>query len=97
MKREIFELDDLLVIEAAVVAKQQEKTLDEVVDAALREYIAAHRKPNRLPFIGMFEGSETSSDPEEIDRVLLDGIDPYEGWSPDSRERRSEEPSGAKS
>ena len=83
MKREIFELDDLLVIEAAVVAKQQEKTLDEVVAAALREYIAANRKPNRLPFIGMFEGSETSSDPEEIDRVLMEGIDPYEGWSPD--------------
>lgn len=91
MRREIVELDDLLVIEAGVVAKQQEKTFDEVVDAALRAYITANRKPNRLPFIGMFDGPGLSADSDEIDRVLREGIDPYEGWSPDRPVRNPSE------
>jgi len=89
MKRQIIELDDMLLIDAEVVAKQQDTTLDEVMAAALREYIAAHRQPNRLSFIGMFEGpDDAGSDPEEIDHVLREGIDRYEGWSPDKPKRR---------
>jgi hypothetical protein len=87
MKREIVELDDLLLIEAGLVAKQQGKTLDEVVGAALRQYVDANiRPPDLSSIIGMFQSDGSfSSDPEEIDRELMEGIDPYEGWSHDPR------------
>jgi hypothetical protein len=49
MKREIVELDDdLQLIEAGVVAKQQGKTLDEIVGMALREYVTANIRPPDL-------------------------------------------------
>ena len=84
MKREIVELDDLLLIEAEHVAMQNGKTLSEAIGEALREWVDANRKPTRLNFIGMFESDGSfSSDPEEIDRQLMEGLDPYEGWSPD--------------
>jgi hypothetical protein len=87
MKREIVELDDLLLIEAEVVAKQQGKTRDEIVSAALRQYVDAHiRPPDLSSFIGMVRSDGSfSSEPEEMERELKDGIDPYEGWSHDPR------------
>lgn len=91
MKREIVELDDLLLIEAGVVAKQQGKSLDDVIGAALREYVAANIQPLNLPFIGFFEGDGRSSDPEDLDRELMDGIDPYEGWSHEPRSVRADD------
>ena len=82
MKREIVELDDLLLIEAGVVAKQQGSAWTKSSATALREYIDAtsSRRSVRLHRDRRSDGS-FSSDPEEIDRELMDGLDPYEGWS----------------
>ena len=86
MKREIVELDDLLLIEAEHVATQNGKTLSEAIGDALRQWVDSNRKPTRLSFIGMFESDGSlSSDPEELDRQLIEGLDPHEGWSPDRR------------
>lgn len=95
MRREIFELDDMLLIEIQQVAKQYGKTLDEAVGDALRQWVDTNRKPNRLPFIGMFDGPGTSADQVELDRVLREGIDPYEGWSPDRPDRQPSQRSEA--
>jgi hypothetical protein len=90
-KQEIIELDDLLVIEAEHVARQQGKSLSEVVAAALRAYVDANRQPNCVSFIGIGESDGTPRTVEEQNQVLIDGPDPVEGWSPDrSALRRSE-------
>lgn len=98
MRREIVELDDLLVIEAQHVAMQNGKTLSEAFSDALRQWVDANRKPTRLSFIGMFESDGSfSSDPEDLDRELMEGLDPYEGWSPDRRGPSSHDEREAKS
>jgi metal-responsive CopG/Arc/MetJ family transcriptional regulator len=88
MKQEIVELDDLLVIEAQHVAQQHGKTFSEAVAAALREWIEANRQPTRqLSCAGIID-VDWSPTPEEIDRELMEGLDPIEGWSPDRRDLR---------
>jgi hypothetical protein len=82
MKRDIIEIDDLLLIEAEHVAAQNDVTLSEAIALALRAWVDANRKPNRLSFAGIFEGDGSSSDPEELDRQLRAGLHPHEGWSP---------------
>lgn len=96
MKREIVELDDLLLIEAQHVAAQNDKTLSEAIALALRTWIDANRKPNRLSFVGIFAGDGSSSDPEELDRQLLEGLHPYEGWSHEPRGRSAKDPQESK-
>jgi hypothetical protein len=83
MKREIVELDDLLLIEAEHVAKQNGKSLSGFMSDALRQHVDSNRKPTRLSFIGMFEGDARPSEPEDLDMELREGIDPHEGWSHD--------------
>jgi hypothetical protein len=92
-KRAIVELDDLLVIEAQHVDQQQGKTLSEVVSAALREYVDTNRKPTRISFIGIGGGDGEPYTQEDLDRELIEGLDPLEGWSPDrSALRRLHDP-----
>ncbi|MFN8637680.1 MAG: hypothetical protein U0893_27830 [Chloroflexota bacterium] len=96
MKREIVELDDLLLIEAEHVAAQNGMTLNEVIAVALRQWVDANRKPNRLSFVGIFEGDGSSSDPEELDRQLREGLHPHEGWSHERTGSVAKDPQEAK-
>ena len=82
MKREIVELDDDILVEAERIARQNGKTLSEAVEAALRDWVDAHhRRP--LPSIVGMVNVPTSWTQEELDQELMDGLDPYEGWSHD--------------
>jgi hypothetical protein len=94
MKREIVELDDDLVAEAERLASKNGKTLSEAVEAALRDWVDAHGRRSLPSFVGM-ANVPTSWTQEELDRELIDGLDPYEGWSPDRsglRERGADPP-----
>jgi metal-responsive CopG/Arc/MetJ family transcriptional regulator len=90
MKREIVELDDLLLIEAEHVAKQNNKTLSEAIGVALRAWVDANRK-RTLPSIVGIVNVPMSWTQEEIDQELIDGLDPYEGWSPNRSALRDRE------
>lgn len=91
MKREIVELDDLLLIEAEHVARQHNKTLSDVIAEALRPYIDANRKPNQFSFIGIFASDGTPFTVEDQEHALREGLDPTEGWSPDRPSRPTDE------
>lgn len=81
MKRTTILANEELLLEAKYFAAQQGKTLTTVVREALAEYLAAHRKPRRLSFIGIGRGGEPLT-AEQMDDVLRTEIDPREGWSP---------------
>jgi metal-responsive CopG/Arc/MetJ family transcriptional regulator len=82
MKREIVELDDDLLTEAERIARQSGKTLSEAVGVALREWIDANQRRPLPSIVGMVN-VPMSWTQEELDQELMDGLDPYEGWSPD--------------
>jgi hypothetical protein len=83
MKRGNVELYDLLLREAQAVADRQGKTLNDVVGAAVQAYVSANAPPRRLSFIGIGASSGPPITLEEQDKLLRQGLDPVEGWSPD--------------
>lgn len=82
MKRTTITADENLLYEARYQAELEGKTFTALVQAALAEYIKAHRTPRQLPeFVGMGrsgDGTISSRDKE----ILRNEIDPVEGWSP---------------
>ena len=90
MKRTTILADEELLCEAKELAAKQGLTFTALVQEALRNYIAMHRLPRRISFAGMGR-SGRSLTPEEMDRMLVAGLDPIEGWSPDRSELRTRE------
>ena len=87
MKRTTILVDEGLLVEARHLASLQGKTFTVFVQEALREYIAARRKPRRISFAGMGRSGRALNH-EKIDEVLRAGLDPVEGWSPPRRTDR---------
>jgi hypothetical protein len=81
MKRTTVMADDHLLLEAKQLASHEGRPLTALFQDALREYIEAHRRPRRLSWIGMAR-SDRSLTAEEMDEMLIAGLDPIEGWSP---------------
>lgn len=86
MKRTTILADSELVLEAKHLASLEGRTFTALVQDALRDYVEAHRPARRrISFAGIGR-SGSSLTAEEMDRMLIAGLDPIEGWSP----RRSE-------
>jgi metal-responsive CopG/Arc/MetJ family transcriptional regulator len=88
MKRTTIVADDELLLEAKHQAEREGRSVSALVQDALREYIAAHRPERRLASAGIVNVNWSPS-AEEIDRILIEGLDPIEGWSPDRSALRS--------
>ena len=85
MKRTTIMADEALLLDARHLAQQQGMTFTALLQDALREYIAAHRPPRRLPeFVGLGHSSEPNV-AERDEEILAAEIDPIEGWSPRRR------------
>jgi metal-responsive CopG/Arc/MetJ family transcriptional regulator len=82
MKRTTIMADDELLLEAKYQAQREGRSVSALVQDALREYIAVHRPKRRLASAGI-ANVDWSPSAEELDRVLIEGLDPIEGWSPD--------------
>ena len=83
-KRTTILADPELLLDARHLAEQQGTTFTALVQDALRAYVAAHRKPRKLPtFVGMGESSGEPVPWDRLDELLIEGLDPIEGWSPD--------------
>lgn len=82
MKRTTIVADEGLLQEAKHLARYEQRTLSALMEDALREYIAGHRPKRTISCAGIVS-VPISLSPEEIDRALMDGLDPVEGWSPD--------------
>jgi metal-responsive CopG/Arc/MetJ family transcriptional regulator len=82
VKRTTIVADDELLLEAKYQAEREGRSLSALVQDALREYITAHRPKRQISCAGIVS-VDWSPTAEEIDRVLLEGLDPEEGWSPD--------------
>ena len=84
MKRTTILADPELLLDARHFAKQRGITFTALIQDALREYLAAHRTPRKLPtFVGMGESRGEPVAWDELDDLLVQGLDPVEGWSPD--------------
>lgn len=81
MKRTTILADEELLIEAKHLAAQTGKTLTEVVQQALREYIEANRPKRRISFAGRWRSEETDVSLRD-EEILRAEIDPIDGWSP---------------
>jgi metal-responsive CopG/Arc/MetJ family transcriptional regulator len=82
MKRTTIMADDELLLEAKYQAEREGRSVSALVQDALREYIETHRPKRRLLSAGIVN-IDWSPSAEELDRILIDGLDPIEGWSPD--------------
>jgi hypothetical protein len=92
MKRTTIMADEELLLEAKHLAQRESKTLSALVQDALQEYIAKHRPKRHISFIGIGESDGSPLSVEDQDRMLREGLDPIEGWSPNrSGLRRREE------
>ncbi len=87
MKRTTIMADDELLLEAKHLAQAEGRTLTALIQDALREYLDVHRPKRRLACAGIVN-VDWSPTAEEIDRELIRGLDPIEGWSPDRSELR---------
>jgi hypothetical protein len=83
MRRTTIIADEELMLEAKHLAQRESKSFSALVQDALREYIAGHRPKRHISFIGIGESDGSPLSVEEQDRMLRDGLDPIEGWSPD--------------
>jgi hypothetical protein len=84
VKRTTILADDELLLEVKHLARQQGRTVTSLIQEALREYLSAHRPPRRLSFAGVGSSGDGQTI-EELDRLLVEGLDPIEGWSPSRR------------
>jgi metal-responsive CopG/Arc/MetJ family transcriptional regulator len=82
MKRTTIMADEELLLEAAHLARQQGRSLSAIVSEALRAYLAAQRPARRISCAGIVNVPMSLS-AAQMDRDLIDGLDPIEGWSPD--------------
>ena len=86
MKRTTIALDDDVLLEAKYQAQDENRSLSAVIQDALEEYIKAHRPKRKMSSAGIVN-VPISWTPEEMDRELMEGLDPIEGWSHDRRSR----------
>jgi metal-responsive CopG/Arc/MetJ family transcriptional regulator len=86
--------DEELLLEVKHLAQQQGRSLSAVVSEALRDYIAARRPARRLSCAGIVN-IPMSLSAEQMDRDLIEGLDPIEGWSPDRSALMTTEPGKA--
>lgn len=82
MKQITIELDEALIAEAERIAQQRGSSLTEVIDYVLGQYVDSVRRQPILAIAGMFSFPDSST-PEDLDRELMEGLDPVEGWSHD--------------
>jgi metal-responsive CopG/Arc/MetJ family transcriptional regulator len=82
MKRTTIVADDELLLEARYQAEREGRSLSALVQDALREYVAAHRPKRQLSCAGIVSVPMTWTQ-EDLDRELIAGLDPEEGWAPD--------------
>ena len=82
MKRTTIMADEELLLEVAHLARQQGRSLSAVISEALRDYIEARRPARRISSAGIATVPMSLS-AEQMDRDLIAGLDPIEGWSPD--------------
>ena len=95
MKRTTILADEELLCEAKELAAEQGITFTALVQQALRNYLAIYRLPRHISFAGIGR-SGGSSTPEEMDEILIAGLDPieegpcgraYGGWVPEEPDR----------
>ena len=92
MKRTTILADEELLLEAKHLAGRQGKSLTDVIREALAEYVAAHRSPRHLPFVGM--GASGNPDlAHQTEEILRAEANPIDGWAP--QVERGREPADA--
>ncbi|MEX2236335.1 MAG: hypothetical protein WEB00_02180 [Dehalococcoidia bacterium] len=90
MKRTTVLLDTDLLIETKQLAQRLDRTVADVIRAALTEFIAAH--PHKRTF--SFAGTGDSGDPDfahNVDEYLREHTDPQLGWSNRGADKGREE------
>ena len=81
MKRTTILADEDLLTEARYLATQQGKTLTDVIQEALREYVRAHQSPRRISFTGLGHSGEPRLWQKE-EEILASEVTPTAGWAP---------------
>jgi hypothetical protein len=91
-KRTTILADEVLLMEAQQFAAQSGTSFTKLVETALGEYIASHRPPRRMEFIGMGRSGEpglsVADGWEEKILAAAAASDPIGGWSRRSSSRR---------
>lgn len=81
MKRTTILADEELLVEAKHLAVQQGRTLTQLFQDALRDYVQANRPKRRISIIGIGRSKEGDISLRD-EEILRAEIDPIEGWSP---------------
>lgn len=79
MKRTTILADEDLLIEAKFLASRQGKTLTEVIQEALRDYVRAHQSPRRISFTGLGHSGQPQLWQEE-ESILATEVTSSGGW-----------------
>lgn len=85
MRRTTILADEDLLLEARQLAVRQGTTFTALVQQALREYVAAHRPPERhISFIGLGDSGEADLSVSNgwDEEILARELHPTVGWAP---------------
>jgi hypothetical protein len=81
MKRTTILADEDLLTEARYLATQQGRTLTELIQEALREYVRGHQTPRRISFTGLGHSGQPDLWRRE-EEILASEVNATEGWAP---------------